>query len=83
MANQYPKYNFADPSLDYDLVLETTLLMLSDSLAQDGCCPSARIEKVYQEIFPYLYIAPYDKINNTERYKADVKSAYLTLYPVV
>ena len=82
MANQYPKYNFNDPNLDYDEVYDTALTIYSDLLAQGGCCNVISIQKALTEAVIYLYIAPRDKPLSLPRYKDDVKSAYLTLYNV-
>lgn len=79
---KYKKYNFEDPAIDYDEVLATAFEMRSDLVAQEGCCGSSIVKKAMTEADTYLYISSYDKINNTERFKEDAKSAYLILYNV-
>lgn len=81
--SQYPKYDFTNPNLNYDEVLDTAFRIYSDLLAKEGCCVQQNVDDAINRSTHYLFIAPFDKINNTVRYKADAKSAYLLLYSVI
>jgi len=80
----YPKYDFNDPDLNYDDVFATTIDMYSDLNAQKGCCVSKGLKDTFSQANTFITLASFDKDNlNMERYKSDVKSAYLLLYSKV
>lgn len=79
---QYPKYDFSNPSLNYETVLDTTKEMYADLNHQGGCCVSKNIESVFNQVNTLLMASEID-INDEDRFKADVKSAYLLLYSIV
>lgn len=81
---EYPKYDFTDPDLDYDVVRATQDAMYSDLLhLGDICCKSPKIERAFCQVDPMRSSMDWDKNNNYERYKDDVKSSYLILYPLL
>jgi len=81
---EFPKYNFADPTLNYSLVENTTKEMFA-YIVHNGqsCCKSTRTNKALSEAVIFLQCMEIDEAaNDTLRYKADVKAAYQTLYPL-
>lgn len=83
--SQFPIYNFNDPDLDYDAVQVTNKQMLRYLNAQGmvACCKPVPVENVLTQARNIMYAADLDKVAPDEvRYKADVKSAYLLMYPL-
>ena len=82
---KYPKYDFSDPNLDYNSVLQTDQMMYSDILHQGtGCCKSKSVNDILSQVDVLLQSASIDgditsDLYNEERWKEDVKDAYLLL----
>lgn len=87
MAN-FPVYNFNDSTLDYDQVEFTVKQMYSYLNNETTCCKgvslTSQLCKV-DSLMQAMYIDGSDDLDlyNEERWKADVKAAYLTLYNLV
>lgn len=81
----YKVFNFSDPNLDYNEVLQETQLMYSDLTSQSkGCCHSRAIEDVLCEVDKLLQAASIDSDNDDDiRFQNDVKVAYKLLYAIV
>lgn len=85
----WPKYNFNDPALDYDQVLITNKQMYSYLNNETNCCKGGSLESKLCNIDNLMQASYIDgditspQLYNYERYKADVKSAYLILYKLV
>jgi hypothetical protein len=73
----YPQYTF-DEDTNYDTVLVTVNQMYSDTLTPEGCCCSSGDERVLDSVVPILFAVSIDEAVE-ERYKSDIKSAYLIL----
>lgn len=85
MAN-FPIYNFSDPSLDYNMVQVTVKEMLSFIVEGKGTGSiKSYVKSVLAEVNPVLTAMRYNsslstELNDVTRWKANVKTAYLTLY---
>jgi len=84
----FPTYNFNDPSLDYDMVQVTVKEMLSFIIEGKGTGSiQSYVKSVLAEVNPILSAMRYnsdevEQLNYVDRWKANVKTAYLTLYPL-
>ena len=84
----FPIYNFNDPSLDYNMVEVTVKEMLSFIIEGKGTGSIKSYAKsILAEVNPVLTAMRYnsdatDELDNVNRWKANVKTAYLTLYPL-
>lgn len=84
----FPVYNFSDPSLDYNMVEVTVKEMLSFIIEGKGTGSIKPYTKAtLAEVNPVLTAMRYNSdatgdLNDVQRWKANVKTAYLTLYPL-
>lgn len=79
----YQKYDFTDPTLDYDTVFQTVQEMYADLYhSPNPCCKPKSIASTLCEVDTILQCVVIDQ-TDVVRYQSDVKSAYLLLYPLV
>ena len=79
----YPTYDFTDSALNYDAVAITVIQMHSDLNNQVGCCKPPSLREAFDIVTPWMFQFPYEKANNTDRYKKNVQAAYEILYRLV
>ena len=84
----FPIYNFSNTSLDYTAVQLTVKQMLSYIIEGKGDGSiKAYTKSILAEINPVLSAMRYNsdadgELDNNSRWKSNIKTAYLTLYPL-
>lgn len=76
----YPVLPFDDET-NWNEVEVLLFELFSDLNAQGGCCKSKNVDKAFSQAMPFLQLIPFDRVNNTQRWQNDIKSAYQILQP--
>lgn len=66
-------------STDYQAAETLLLQMFSDLNAEYGCAKPEQAKGEMAKAMPFLQNLAYDKANNVQRWRNDIKSAYLLL----
>ena len=84
----FPIFDFTNPSVDYNAAQIAVKQMYSYLIEGKGTGKvKPYLKSVLAEINPILTVMKYNsadagELNNNTRWKANVKTAYLTLYPL-